>query len=471
MTNKHHTQKQVLSVCTFVLGLAILAYSWHSYSTEKNGLFSQSRMMSECGSSCHGAAGPEPTQIERQAERLKERLERSGKNAPSVAAVVAAIEARDELLTRQVTVKVTDGTGSGSHAAEWSFQLSSYPELLSLRSNWADVRYVVDEEALSRLLASDAIPGMSHVVDARVSAIKSDGYVLRGDAQAVARDGFAYKDADVAGEIIAALADNRPTIELSVPYRQGKMILATGSGEVVLSLLATGKSDYSDSPENRVSNVKKAFNERVNNVVVAPGKEFSFVATLGGPVTLDKGWKEALGLFGGGTAMTPGGGICQAATTVFRGALLAGLPITEKRNHSVFVDHYVPYGVGLDATIFPGVHDLSFLNDTETYIVIQSYLDETKEEGYVNMYGVDDGRTVDMQGPFFASTRPRAKEVRPLAPEEIGWVRHVTYADGNTKTVPLIARYHTGFMRSVVTTYSGTPGMELLHTAAPQPQM
>jgi vancomycin resistance protein YoaR len=57
-----------------------------------------------------------------------------------------------------------------------------------------------------------------------------------------------------------------------------------------------------------------------------------------------------------------GGGVCQAATTLFDAALLAGLGVAERHRHSSPVDYVAP---GEDATIAWGVKDLRLRNDLD----------------------------------------------------------------------------------------------------------
>ena len=57
-----------------------------------------------------------------------------------------------------------------------------------------------------------------------------------------------------------------------------------------------------------------------------------------------------------------GGGICQVSTTVFNAAFEAGLPITARTNHALYISHYP---LGRDATVnYPDL-DLKFVNDTD----------------------------------------------------------------------------------------------------------
>jgi vancomycin resistance protein YoaR len=91
--------------------------------------------------------------------------------------------------------------------------------------------------------------------------------------------------------------------------------------------LSTGRSNFKGSGAGRKSNVRKALNERVNNIFVPAGAVFSFNDTLG-TVSTGNGWQMALTIFDGvDLRPAPGGGICQASTTVYRAALAAGFPI------------------------------------------------------------------------------------------------------------------------------------------------
>jgi vancomycin resistance protein YoaR len=72
-----------------------------------------------------------------------------------------------------------------------------------------------------------------------------------------------------------------------------------------------------------------------------------------------------------GTVPEFGGGLCQVSSTAFRAAMNGGLPITQRRNHAYAVQYYAPQGT--DATIYPGVVDLKFINDTPGDILIWAF--------------------------------------------------------------------------------------------------
>ena len=57
-----------------------------------------------------------------------------------------------------------------------------------------------------------------------------------------------------------------------------------------------------------------------------------------------------------------GGGVCQAATTVFDAAFFGGYKVTHRINHSFYISHYP---LGLDATVADTGPDFTFVNDSD----------------------------------------------------------------------------------------------------------
>jgi vancomycin resistance protein YoaR len=165
-------------------------------------------------------------------------------------------------------------------------------------------------------------------------------------------------------------------------------------------LLATGETDFRGSPKNRKVNVAVGA-EKFNGILVAPGEEFSFDKLLG-PVDKESGYLPELVIKDNSTIPEYGGGLCQVSTTAFRGAMLAGVKITERHNHSYAVGYYgVP---GFDATIYPPYTDFRFLNNTPGYLLIQTHIDGTKL--FFEFWGTDDGRQVIIDGPHPYDRQP-----------------------------------------------------------------
>jgi vancomycin resistance protein YoaR len=78
------------------------------------------------------------------------------------------------------------------------------------------------------------------------------------------------------------------------------------------------------------------------------------------------------------------------------------LPIKERQNHSFPVRYYNPQG--FDATVYPGVVDLKFINNTGNNILIQSKV--TGNKIAFEIYGTDDGRKVTVNHPVSYDQKP-----------------------------------------------------------------
>src|SRR5439155_6275680 len=87
-----------------------------------------------------------------------------------------------------------------------------------------------------------------------------------------------------------------------------------------------------------------------------------------------------------------GGGVCQVSTTVFNTAYEAGLKITARTNHALYISHYPQ---GRDATVdYPDV-DLRFVNDTRHWLLLRTFV--SSDSLTVNLYGTPVHRKVDTE--------------------------------------------------------------------------
>jgi vancomycin resistance protein YoaR len=135
-------------------------------------------------------------------------------------------------------------------------------------------------------------------------------------------------------------------------------------------IVSTYTSYYGGSDTGRKENIRLGA-ALINNILLKPGDEFEFWKYVG-ETTPERGFKIA-GVYQNGRPATDiGGGLCQVSTTLYNAALLADLKITKRSPHSLPV-HYVP--LGLDATVSTGVYTLSFVNNTQNYILIKSRTD------------------------------------------------------------------------------------------------
>lgn len=164
-------------------------------------------------------------------------------------------------------------------------------------------------------------------------------------------------------------------------------------------LIAEGRSDYSHSIPGRIHNVILAAS-KFNGVLIPPGKVFSFNDTVR-DISALTGYQPAYIIKDGKTVLGDGGGVCQVSTTLFRAALNAGLPIVDRSAHAYRVSYYEnDMGPGFDATVFSPSVDLKIKNDTSSYILIQTEVDENNNLLFFRFFGKKDDRRVEISDPI-----------------------------------------------------------------------
>ncbi len=188
------------------------------------------------------------------------------------------------------------------------------------------------------------------------------------------------------------------TLAIAVKLTEPDITTDTVNNLGIKELIGRGTSRFTGSISSRLYNINLAAT-RLNGVLIAPGEEFSFNGALG-DVSKLTGYKEAYVILDGKTVLGDGGGVCQVSTTLFRAAMNAGLPITERRAHAYRVSYYEQdAGPGLDATVYSPTTDLKFINDTPAHILIQSYPDVKNFTLAFELYGTSDGRKATITKP------------------------------------------------------------------------
>lgn len=194
--------------------------------------------------------------------------------------------------------------------------------------------------------------------------------------------------------IISSIISGNSSISLVFDQIEPEITLDKINNLGITTLLGKGESDYGHSSSSRIHNIKVGMS-KYNGIILKPGEEFSFNKFLG-EVDERSGYLSELVIKSGKLIYEYGGGLCQVATTMFRSAVMSGLEITERKPHSFPVQYYDPQG--FDATIYPGVVDLKFTNNTLNHILIQTKLVGSKL--LIEIYGHDNKRRVEMEGPI-----------------------------------------------------------------------
>lgn len=194
-----------------------------------------------------------------------------------------------------------------------------------------------------------------------------------------------------------------------------------------------GESEYDHSIPNRIHNVSIT-TDRVSNILVAPGEEFSFNKALG-EVSARTGFRSAYVIRNGRTELGDGGGVCQVSTTLFRSVLNAGLDVTLRLPHSYRVSYYeLDSKPGADATVYSGNIDFRFKNDTDHHILIHGEADSENLNMFYEIYGTSDGRSAEIvdHRVWDARSAPEPQYFDdPTLPT--GTIKQIDFATGGVK--------------------------------------
>jgi vancomycin resistance protein YoaR len=198
--------------------------------------------------------------------------------------------------------------------------------------------------------------------------------------------------------LAAALGTQNRTARVALTYAQPKVSTAEARAMGITTRVGRYETIYGGDP-NRIHNVQLVA-RLIDGKLIPPGATFSFNNATGAR-TADKGFREAPVIINGELTTGLGGGVCQVSTTVFNAAYEAGLKITERTNHALYISHYPQ---GRDATVnYPDV-DLKFVNDTPHWLLLRTYVGSYSLD--VDLYGaplhrrvVTDTRPLVTTGP------------------------------------------------------------------------
>jgi vancomycin resistance protein YoaR len=175
----------------------------------------------------------------------------------------------------------------------------------------------------------------------------------------------------------------------------------------ITGVVSSYETFYGGVP-NRIHNVELVAH-LLDGKLIAPGSTFSFNRATGAR-TAAKGFLEAPVIINGELQTGLGGGVCQVSTTVFNAAYEAGLPITARTNHALYISHYPQ---GRDATVdYPDI-DLKFVNDTPHWLLLRTFVGPSSL--VVTLYGSPQHRRVVSHTAPLVETAP-APVVRKLDP-------------------------------------------------------
>lgn len=215
------------------------------------------------------------------------------------------------------------------------------------------------------------------------------------------KNGVGVDPVALAQDIAQVLASStaQKVVELKTTAVEPEITTAKAQAMGIKDRIATFSTTFSSGNKPRVTNIQ-LLAKSLDNVLVGPGKTFSFNGTVG-ERTAEKGYQEAGAIVDGELVEQLGGGICQVNTTLFNAVLLSGLPITQRINHSNYISHYP---LGRDATVSWGGPDFKFVNNTKEWVLISSSY--TNSSVTISLYGTDPGYEVSLSTGSWENKKP-----------------------------------------------------------------
>ena len=313
------------------------------------------------------------------------------------------------------------------------------------RKNWIEFRKVKEygNFSLYPVLNSDRLRNDLNKRIAPYMYRAKEDIVIKNDngkivVEGVAKVGYYLDVPKTIKKINLAIINNEldTSGQYAVPLEVAHLLggVANPDNEFGISdVLATGVTDFFGSPENRKFNINHA-SPTFQNVIIEPGKKFSFLRQMGKVDSTTGYEKELVIINGDSTEPQYGGGMCQVSSTLFRTVFFSGLKILKRANHSFEVKYYLPSG--LDATVADFGPDLVFENDTKNLVLMQNLVDLKKTKMYFKLFGKNDGRKLRFEGP---------KDDGPVGEKlehyRITWYRFIEFPDGKERTDKFISVY------------------------------
>jgi vancomycin resistance protein YoaR len=230
---------------------------------------------------------------------------------------------------------------------------------------------------------------------------------------------------EASGEVVG-VTPARPGVELDVPKTAQALLRAATapSNRVARVSIVTALPDRSTAEAqamgiDRLMGSYKTYNagtwDRITNLrlgvtlldgtLVPPGGTFSLNDAIG-ERTEERGFRSAPVIIGTEYEEEVGGGTSQVATTVFNAAWEAGVRITERNPHSLYISRYQ---LGRDATVYWPALDLKFQNDTAKWILVKGYVEGDGIR--VSLYGGERRRVESSSGTFEVTGKPPVERV------------------------------------------------------------
>lgn len=362
---------------------------------------------------------------------------------PAILDVTAQAEFARQILSQPLLLRIPDA--ADNDPGPWSIQPDKLVTMMIIErvttDNGDEYRIALDSEALREYLVGREGTINRDPKNARMYfdddtkelvLIEEDetGLVLDIDQSII----------DIQAQLLEGTHEIDLAVEKTYPAITSEM---TGKELGITELIESQTSYFYGSDSARIHNIATAA-AKFHGIFVGPGETFSMAEQLG-DVNLDEGYAEAWIILGDRTIKGVGGGVCQVSTTLFRTVFHAGLQIVERHPHAYRVGYYEQRSdgshntslAGLDATVYVPLVDFKFTNDTDHWLLMETYVYEGYRQLLWRFYSTSDGRTVDWDTTGLKNKKdppdPIYEENAELAKGEI---KQVDWAvEGGTVTI------------------------------------
>jgi vancomycin resistance protein YoaR len=320
---------------------------------------------------------------------------------PVILDVTAQAELARQILSASLVLKVPGATEGDP--GPWTFEPGALAAMLAIErvESSEGARYQVGlSSANLRTFLEGVAPNLvRYPVDAR--------FIFNDDTRQLEliQNAVIGRSLDIEASLQAInqkLAEGQHEIDLVIQYTDPAVKDdATAQALGITEAVSVYNSYFYGSSAERIQNIQIA-SARFHGVLVAPGATLSMADILG-EVSFNTGYSEAWIIYGDRTIKGVGGGVCQVSTTLFRTAFFGGYEIDERYPHAYRVGYYEQTAsggydsslAGLDATVFAPVVDFKFTNDTQYWLLMETYVDPAARRLTWKFYSTSDGRTVE----------------------------------------------------------------------------
>ena len=362
---------------------------------------------------------------------------------PDILDVTAQAEFARKILSQPLVIQIPDA--KENDPGPWELSPESLVEMMVIEristENGEDYRIALDSDQLGDYLEKRAKNINRDPKNARMYFDDDTGELVLIEAEDT---GLRLDIGRSLNAIQNGLLDGNHEINLAVEKTYPDITSEKTAEELGITELVSSQTSYFyGSDASRIHNIATAA-ARFHGIFIAPGETFSMANQLG-DVSLDTGYSEAWIIFGDRTIKGVGGGVCQVSTTLFRTVFFGGYPVDERYPHAYRVLYYEqnpngknnPKLAGLDATVYVPVVDFKFTNDSEYWLLMETYVYDGYRQLVWKFYSTSDGRTVDWSTTGLQNIKDAPDPVYEENPElKKGEVRQVDWAvDGATVTV------------------------------------